>query len=358
MIAERSTYLLDLLKIEKLDAILFFGLPNMRYLSGFTGTDGVLLIGAVETQFFTDSRYQEQAQNQVSTDRITCYKNKFKTIVEELQACGYRRVGFEAAAINVAQYEELTNISRDSFEWVSLTAQLQLLRAVKSADELSALKQAASLNQQAFDIVMPLIKPGVTELKIALELEYVLKQLGGEINAFDFIVASGSRGALPHGIASDKRIQEGELVTIDFGTRIDGYYSDETVTLAVGEVDRNLRQIFDIVLEAHDSALAAVCSGKSICGLDAVARDFITANGYGQYFGHGLGHGVGLEVHEFPSVSAYSDKDLMTGMVITIEPGIYIPELGGVRIEDTVVVTGDGYQSITTIPKQFKQLST
>ena len=161
---------------------------------------------------------------------------------------------------------------------------------------------------------------------------------------------------MPHGVASDKKLLAGELVTIDFGTRVDGYHSDETVTLAIGEVDRKLRQIFDIVLEAHDSALAMIQPGLAICDLDAVARDFIVSRGYGEYFGHGLGHGVGLEVHEYPAVSSRSDQRLIEGMVITIEPGVYIPGTGGVRIEDTVVVTKDGFEALTSIPKQFKQL--
>ena len=212
------------------------------------------------------------------------------------------------------------------------------------------------MNCQAFEAVIPLIKPGVTEREIALELEFALKRLGGESNAFDFIVASGVRGALPHGVASDKKLLAGELVTIDFGTRVEGYHSDETVTLAIGDVDRKLRQIFDIVLEAHDLALAAIEPGMAICDLDAVARDYIVSKGYGKYFGHGLGHGVGLEVHEYPAVSSRSDQRLIEGMVITIEPGIYIPDTGGVRIEDTVVVTVDGFETLTSIPKQFKQL--
>jgi len=192
---------------------------------------------------------------------------------------------------------------------------------------------------------------------IALELEFALKKLGGETNAFDFIVASGARGALPHGVAGDKKIRAGELVTIDFGTRYKGYHSDETVTLAVGEVDGKLRQIFDIVLEAHDCAIAAVKPGMRACDLDAVARNDIAGKGYGDYFGHGLGHGVGLNVHEFPPLTSKNETCLRAGMVVTIEPGIYLPGVGGVRIEDTIVITETGCECLTSIPKQFLQLS-
>ncbi len=358
MIAPPTLKIRRILEAEKLDAILIFGLPNMRYLSGFTGTDGVLLIGVDNSVFLTDSRYLLQAQAQVSTDQITCYKNKFKTIIAQLRNCGYKRVGFDAAAIDFAKYDELVTTGGSSFTWIPLATQLQTLRAIKSDVELLALNKAAALNNDAFDLIYPTIQPGMTERDVALELEFTLRRLGGEDKAFDFIVASGKRGALPHGVASEKKLVAGELITIDFGTRVDGYHSDETVTFALGEVDGKLRQIFDIVLEAHDTALAAIHPGGLICDLDTVARDIITAKGYGDYFGHGLGHGVGLEVHEYPPVSQRTDQRLEAGMVITIEPGIYVPELGGVRIEDTVVVTGNGHESITTIPKQFKQINT
>ncbi|MFK5927208.1 MAG: aminopeptidase P family protein [Desulfuromusa sp.] len=357
MIERRNQFLQNLLITEKLDAILFFGLPNIRYLCGFTGTDGVFLVKANETVFLTDSRYSAQALKQVTADRVHCYKNKLKAIIDELFSAESARVGFDAEVVSVAQFEELTAIASDVLDWCSLTLQLQALRGVKKADELAPLKMAADLNKQAFDVVLPIIRPGVSEKEIALELEFSLKRLGGEANAFDFIVASGVRGALPHGVASDKKIRAGELVTIDFGTRVAGYHSDETVTLAIGAVDRKLRQIFDIVLEAHDLALAALQPGMAICDLDAVARDFIASKDYGDCFGHGLGHGVGLEIHEYPAISTRSEQRLVEGMVITVEPGIYIPEIGGVRIEDTVVVTGNGFEALTSIPKQFKQLS-
>lgn len=356
MIELRHRFIQDILISEKLDTLLIFGSANIRYLSGFTGTDGILLIKPDKSLFLTDSRYLSQAQKQVSTDRICCYKNKLQAIADELTTYGSKRIGFDADIVSVSLYEQLVGIVDDSLDWCSLSTQLQPLRGVKATDELSSLKAAADLNCQAFEAVIPLIKPGVTEREIALELEFALKRLGGESNAFDFIVASGVRGALPHGVASDKKLLAGELVTIDFGTRVEGYHSDETVTLAIGDVDRKLRQIFDIVLEAHDLALAAIEPGMAICDLDAVARDYIVSKGYGKYFGHGLGHGVGLEVHEYPAVSSHSDQRLIEGMVITIEPGIYIPDTGGVRIEDTVVVTVDGFEALTSIPKQFKQL--
>jgi len=356
VIEQRNSFIQDLLSTEKLDALLIFGLPNIRYLTGFTGTDGVLLIRSSESVFLTDSRYLAQAQKQASVEHIHCYKNKLQALADELGEAGSHRVGFDADIVSVSQFEALAKLA-DHINWCPLSAQLQTLRGVKSAEELVALKSAANLNDQAFAAVLPLIQPGVTEREIALELEFALKRSGGEANAFDFIVASGTRGALPHGVATEKKLFAGDLVTIDFGTRVDGYHSDETVTLAIGKVDRKLRQIFDIVLEAHDSALAAIQPDMAICDLDAVARDFINSKGYGDDFGHSLGHGVGLEVHEYPAVSSRSEQKLLEGMVITVEPGIYIPGLGGVRIEDTVVVTTGGFETLTKIPKQFKQIN-
>ncbi|SEA65353.1 Xaa-Pro aminopeptidase [Desulfuromusa kysingii] len=347
----------DIFALEKLDAIIIFGLPNIRYLSGFTGTDGVFFLAANRSVFFTDSRYISQAEKQVKADQIKCYRNKLKTVADQLLSSGCKRVGIDAEVVSVALFEELKRYVGDSVQWCLLGSQLQPLRGVKTDAEIVSLKKAAYLNSQAFASVLPLFRPGVTELEISQELEFSLKRLGGEANAFDFIVASGIRGALPHGVASDKRLQAGELVTIDFGTRVNGYHSDETVTLAIGEVDRNLRQIFDIVLEAHDSALEAIRPGMLISELDAVARNYIASQGYGDYFGHALGHGVGLEIHEFPAVSSRSDQRLLAGMVITIEPGIYISGTGGVRIEDTVVVTDCGFEKLTLIPKQFKQIN-
>ena len=215
---------------------------------------------------------------------------------------------------------------------------------------------AADLNAAGLAEVTAMIRPGVREKDIALALEFALRRLGAEEKAFDIIVASGVRGAMPHGVASDKILAEGEMVTIDFGCRLRGYHSDETVTLALGEVSDELRTIFEVVLEAHDRALEAVAPGVALSELDRLARDHIKACGYGDYFGHGLGHGVGLEIHEAPTVSPRSAAIAEEGMVFTIEPGIYLPGLGGVRIEDIVLVTADGHQTLTKIPKMFRNI--
>ncbi len=356
MTEQRITSLRDLLDAENVAAILIFGAMNIRYLCGFTGTDGVLFIGEDEAVFLTDSRYVEQAKAETTNVRVECYTNQLNAVAAKLSDCGVKRVAFDARHVTVATFDELSALT-ESLCWIPLTTQLDPLRGVKTASELTSLKAAADLNRRAFDTVLPMVTDGVSEREVSLELEFTLKRLGGEENSFDFIVASGQRGALPHGVATNKLIRRGELVTIDFGTCVAGYHSDETVTFAVGNVDRKLRQIFDIVLEAHDSAISHVKPGLVVSELDALARNFIASKGYGEYFGHSLGHGVGLDVHEFPPVSARSAVTLEAGMVITVEPGIYIPELGGVRIEDTVVVTPDGCDVLTSIPKQFRQLN-
>lgn len=349
-------FIQQLFTAEQIDGVLVFDRADLRYLCGFSGSDGVLYLSGATGIFLTDSRYQEQARQQVRADDFRCYKNKLQGLADLIEETQVRRVGFDAASVTVAQFEELQRLCPVAVSFVPLPQRWETLRSIKNSDELTQLKHAAALNRQAFAEVVPLIRPGIKERDIALELEFTLKRMGGEATAFDFIVASGVRGALPHGVASDKVIVAGELVTIDFGTRYQGYHSDETVTVAVGEVDGKLRQIFDIVLEAHDSAITAARSGMRACDLDAVARDFITSKGYGDYFGHGLGHGVGLEVHEFPPVTSKNEANLTAGMVVTIEPGIYLPGVGGVRIEDTIVITETGCERLTSIPKQFCQL--
>lgn len=354
--SDQHPFIQQLLTAEQLDGVLVFGRSDLRYLCGFSGSDGVLFLTADARVFLTDSRYQEQAQQEVRADQIRCYKSKLQGIADLLEEACVQRIGFDAAGVTVAQFEELRLLSPVATSFVPLTRHWETLRSIKTPAELAHLKYAADLNRKAFEAVVPFIRPGVRERDIALELEFALKKLGGETNAFDFIVASGLRGALPHGVASDRLICAGELVTIDFGTRHQGYHSDETVTVAIGEIDGKLRQIFDIVLEAHDSAIAAAQPGMRACELDAVARDCIVNKGYGEFFGHGLGHGVGLDVHEFPPVTAKNEASLTVGMVVTVEPGIYLPGVGGVRIEDTIVITETGCECLTSIPKKFCQL--
>lgn len=338
-----------------LDAAVFLHTANMRHLCGFTGSDGVVVAAAEKLVFLTDSRYTTQAQNEVSADAIEEYKNKTDAIVELLDSMQAKRIGYETT-LSVGVFEELKEKSGPGNNWVNLKEELHALRLHKSDAELLAITSATERNFTAFQNIVDMIRPGVREDDVALTLEFELRKLGAEEKAFDIIVASGDRGALPHGIASKKIIAEGELVTIDFGCRVSGYFSDETITLAVGEVSDELKMIYQTVLEAHDRAIHAVASGVALTEIDNVARSYIKDCGYGSYFGHGLGHGVGLEVHEAPVVSPRSKTVAEEGMVFTVEPGIYIPGLGGVRIEDMVLVTSNGCRILTKIPKTFRNI--
>jgi Xaa-Pro aminopeptidase len=355
MVNKRILRAEELIKTCALDAFVFFHLPNIRYLSGFSGSDGVMIVTCGESGFLTDSRYTTQARQQVSANSIREYRVKIDGILEFLAEKSAVRVGFESDTLAYATVSELRE-KGTSHEWVPVSREVKSLRSLKDEQEIELLERAAALNAVCFEEVLSEIRPGARERDIALSLEFALKHRGAEEKAFDFIVASGVRGALPHGVASAKTIAAGELVTIDFGCSLNGYHSDETVTLAVGDVSPRLREMHDVVLEAHDRAIDRVHPGAMLRDIDAAARQFITDRGFGDYFGHGTGHGLGLEVHEFPAVSTRSDEEAREGMVFTIEPGIYVPDVGGVRIEDTVLVTAGGCRRLTRIPKGFRTL--
>jgi Xaa-Pro aminopeptidase len=353
--SQRRQKAVELLSALSLDALIFCQPENIRYLCGFSGSDGVLIVTPDHLVFLTDSRYTTQAHEEVVADRVAEYKIQAEGVIAQLSSLQVKRVGFEAG-LAYGVFKGFQKQGNPDWQWHHFKDELQSLRLHKATDEVSAITAAADLNVASFAEIAEMIRPGVREKDIALTLEFALRKLGAEEKAFDIIVASGKRGALPHGVASDKLLAEGELVTIDFGCRLAGYHSDETVTLALGEVSDELRGMFDTVLEAHDRALAAVAPGVALADLDQLAREHIKASGFGGYFGHGLGHGVGLEVHEAPTVSPRSTAIAETGMVFTIEPGIYVPGVGGVRIEDMVLVTADGHQTLTKIPKTFRNI--
>lgn len=332
------------------DLLVFLGLPNIRYLAAFTGSDGVLVLSDSDCWFLTDSRYILQASLETSGVKVREYRGKLEGITELLGEKKAVRVGLEAEHTTMAIHGALCK-AVPSVEFVPIGGELDDLRMVKDDGERQLLQECAELASAAFLSILENIRPGAVERDIALDLEFAMKKAGAEEKSFDFIVASGARGALPHGKAGDRVIGSGELVTIDFGAVYQGYHSDETVTVAVGTPDSRQKEIYGIVKDAHDRALEAVKPGVSFKELDAKARDYIEGKGYGKFFGHGLGHGVGLEVHERPVVSYRSEGVVTEGMVFTIEPGIYIPDWGGVRIEDTVIVTGDGCRPLTRVPK-------
>lgn len=337
------------------ETIVFLGLTNIRYLTGFTGSDGVLVLGKEDEWFLTDSRYITQAAAEVAGARIIEYRTKTDGIANLLVAESVGKAGFDAEHTSVSFLKSLAE-ALPNIALLPIGSELDDLRLIKGADELLLLARSAEISSESLLGILDSIRPGITEREVALALEFAMKRAGADEKSFDFIVASGPRGALPHGKASDKTIQSGELVTLDFGSIYKGYHSDETVTVAVGVADNRQKEIYTIVKDAHDRALEAVAPGVSLKELDGKARRYIEEKGYGAYFGHGLGHGVGLEVHEKPTVSFRSEQIVEEGMVFTIEPGIYIPDWGGVRIEDTVVVTGGGCRLLTQVPKQLINL--
>lgn len=355
MLNNRVSSARDYLERFGVEVIIFLGLPNIRYLAGFSGSDGALIVGKEKEWFLTDSRYTTQASLEVAEAEVIEYRIKIDGIAALLTAESVKKAGFEAEQTSVAFLQTLTK-ALPGVDLIPIGAELDDLRISKDPEELHSLAGSAGIASQALLGILDLIRPGVQEREIALALEFAMKRAGAQDKSFDFIVASGPRGAMPHGKASDKTIQAGELVTLDFGALYRGYHSDETVTVAVGTPDSRQKEIYTIVKDAHDKAMDAVKPGISLKELDSIARRHIEAKGYGDYFGHGLGHGVGLEVHEKPTVSFRSEQVAGEGMVFTIEPGIYIPDWGGVRIEDTLVVTPDGYRLLTTVPKDLMVL--
>jgi len=353
MIKTRRAKLERFFSTHELDAILFSSLANIRYLSGFTGSTGTLIITRdLDCFFLCDSRYTAQASAEIIDAHVRQYADRMEAVRKVIADLGAPRVGFEASHMTVADFDALSE-NLDRCELVSLNSDLDVIRSVKDPDEIELLAKVAEIASDAFLETIANLAPGVSETALAFELEFAMRRRGVEGRAFDFIVASGERGAMPHGRATDRVIRTGELVTVDFGALMHGYNSDETVTVAMGRPDPRAIEIYHVVREAHDRAIAAIRPGMLCSDLDSVARSHINACGYGDHFGHGLGHGVGLEVHEKPTVSPRGDMEIEEGMVFTVEPGIYIPGFGGVRIEDTVVVLPDGCRLLTRTSKEL-----
>lgn len=353
----RLQRLLPSLVSAQVDGLLVTSAKNRRYLSGFTGSAGLLLIKATgEAWLITDFRYGEQARAQAKEFEVLVYdKSIIETILETAVNAGIKTLGFEKANLTFAQYEEFRE-KLEGINFVPVANLVEKIRAVKEPGEIDLVRQAQELADKAFEHILTYLKPGIRELDVALELEYYMKKRGAEDRAFDFIVASGQRSSLPHGTATDKVLEAGDLVTMDFGAVVEGYHSDITRTVVLGQANDKQKEIYQIVLEAQEAALSFIKPGLDTKELDAVARDIIKAKGYGEYFGHGLGHGVGFDIHEEPSVSHRGNATLEPGMIITIEPGIYLPGWGGVRIEDMAFITEDGFENLTRSPKELLEI--
>jgi Xaa-Pro aminopeptidase len=348
-------------KIEKLraefsalgiDGILITNPFNRRYISNFTGSAGVVLINGEKALFLTDFRYIEQASNQCQGFEVVKISGSIpEEVAQQAKKLGIQKLGFEEDFMTYSSFK-LYDKEVES-ELVPISGVIEKLRLIKTDAELKILKIAADIADAAFKHILDFIRPGKTELEVSNELEFFMRKAGATSSSFDIIVASGRRSALPHGVASDKVIEAGDMVTMDYGCYYNGYVSDITRTVAMGEPDAKLKEIYEVVLEAQLRGMAGIKPGMTGKEADAITRDYISEKGYGEYFGHSTGHGIGLEVHEGPGLSMKSDVILQPGMVVTCEPGIYVPGLGGVRIEDDTLITKDHNEALTHSTKEL-----
>ncbi|MDQ0269406.1 M24 family metallopeptidase [Cytobacillus purgationiresistens] len=335
-----------------IDGFLITSPYNRRYMSGFTGSSGVVLISEEKALFITDFRYTEQAAKQCEGYEIVKHTGSIPDEVGKVvKQLGIKKLAFEQDHVTFSAHQTFNNAI--AAELVPVSGVIENLRLIKDESEIKILKEAARIADAAYTHILDFIQPGKTEIEVANELEFFMRKAGATSSSFDMIVASGHRGALPHGVASEKVIEKGELVTLDFGAYYDGYVSDITRTLAVGKPNPKMKEIYDIVLEAQLRGMKGIKPGITGKEADALTRDYITEKGYGEHFGHSTGHGIGLEVHEGPGLSSKSDIVLEPGMVVTCEPGIYVPGLGGVRIEDDTIITKDHNESLNDSTKEL-----
>jgi Xaa-Pro aminopeptidase/Xaa-Pro dipeptidase len=353
---DRRKYVLKIIELNHLEGILFSNLENIRYLCGFTGSDGAFLITQQESFFLTDSRYWTQADEEVKSSKIIHYKKKMEGIASLLLDLKLKSIGFESTSLAFASHQFLLERLASDAKLIPLEHELKNLRAIKDVQELTHIHKAIDISSKAFLHMMEILKEGVVEREVALEMEFFMKHEGAEGLGFDIIIASGKRSALPHGKADTKPIEKGDFILIDFGSGFQGYHSDQTRTVICGQPSSEQKKIYQVVKEAHDKAIDTVRPGISIQEVDAAARGHIQNQGYGDFFGHGTGHGIGLSVHEDPSINSENKDLVQEGMVFTIEPGIYLPDWGGVRIEDMIRVTSTGAEVLTYLPNELRMI--
>ncbi len=344
---ERVEAIQQKLKETGADAFICYSYPNYRYLSGFSGSLAVLIISREHSAILTDFRYRTQVHQEVSDFDFVEIKGPVEdAVAAQVKEHGIAKLAFESAHLTYRNYAQLKSL--DSIEMVPTNNWVEDLRAIKNEVEIGLIEKAALVADAAMEQTFREITPGMTEKQVADRLNALLRSLGGKKEAFDLIVASGPRSAMPHGAASDRVIRAGEPIVIDIGAQFEGYHSDLTRTVWIDKIERpQILEIYEIVENAQASAIDAIRPDMPCADIDAVARNFISERGYGELFGHGLGHGVGLEVHESPVISRLGKGGVKPGMVFTVEPGIYIDGIGGVRIEDMVVVTDNGCRRLT-----------
>ena len=351
---KRIDLLRDKMIQENIPALLITNAYNLRYMTGFTGTSGSAIITMDKAYFITDFRYVNQANLQcVGYEIIKHEGDMFLTASELVHHDHISLIAFDDHHLTFAQYCHLEEVMGE-VELRPLNGMIESLREVKDKDEIATIQEACRIADSAFAHILEYIKPGMTEIEVANELDFYMRRQGASGLSFDTIVASGVRSSLPHGVASDKVIEKGDFITLDFGCYYNGYVSDMTRTISLGNPRYDvLKEIYQIVLDAHLAVEKAAKPGMTGKALDAVARDYITEQGYGEYFGHSTGHGIGLEVHESPMISKMNEVPLVVGNTITDEPGIYLPEIGGVRIENDLLITENGCESFTTSPREL-----
>ncbi len=335
----------------QVDGLLITSASNRRWASGFTGSAGRLLITRDHAILSTDSRYWEQAERQATRFELYRHRDEKDDLRNFLTRGGAKRIGIEARHVTLWERETLGKV--EGVEWVPLPLTAEPLRAVKSAEELALIQAAARITDETVAEIPRMVRPGLTEAAVAWNLEKYMREAGASSLAFDIIVASGPNSALPHHRPGDRVLEPGDIVIVDLGAALDGYKSDLTRTFFLGDTpDERFVNVYQIVYQAQQAAIAGIRPGATGKEIDALARDVITAAGYGENFGHGTGHGVGLDIHEDPRFSKFSENVVLpAGAVMTVEPGIYLPGYGGVRIEDLIVVTGEGHAYLSHAPK-------
>lgn len=343
-------------QIEKIaDAALILSEQNRFYFSQFASSDGALLVTKKGAIFYTDSRYTEAAERKIGKENVRDSANLYEDLRGVFAAENIKTVAVESDRLTLSQFENLKN-KLPGVEFASdsaLSLMIEQIRSVKTEYEVGKVVEAQRIAERAFDHILGFIKPGVTEKEVQLELEYFMLKNGADGLSFETIAVSGVNSSMPHGVPSLKKIEAGDFVTMDYGALKDGYHSDMTRTVAVGNISEKQKLVYHTVLEAQLAALDALHDGITGFDADKAARDIIKNAGFGDYFGHGTGHGVGVEIHEAPNLSPRSKYTLHTGNIVTAEPGIYLPGEFGVRIEDMALITDDGAVGLTDCPKEL-----
>ncbi len=352
---ERRQRLISLFVQHKIEALLITSLPNVHYLSGFSGSNGAVLLTAARAVLFTDPRYQTQAPLQSDCEIKIAKGPLLLQIIKTAKKRKIVRLGFERSRISFENYDTLKR-EAPQIKLVPTPGLVEQLRMVKSAAELGAIKTSVELNSAALEKALEAFRPEMTESDLAAEIDYRMRQLGADGTAFDTIVAAGTRSALPHAHPTGRPIGANQLLLIDMGAMVAGYASDMTRTFAVGRIAPQAKRIYRAVLESQLAAIDAVKAGVPASRVDRAARDVLKRYGFDQFFIHSTGHGLGLEIHETPRIGKKEPTRLQAGMAITIEPGVYVEEFGGVRIEDTVVVTETGCAVLTPTKKELLTL--